>query len=320
MKIPTIPASFFGSVLGLAGLGGSWRAAHDAWGLPVWPGEAFYAVAGVTWFVLLLLYVGKWLNARAAAVEEAFHPVQCCFIGLVGVATMLVGAGALPYWRPLAIVLIAAGGLFALGFAMWRTGELWKGGRDPATTTPVLYLPTVAGSFVSAASLGALGHPDWGQAFFGAGLFSWLAIESVLIHRLLTVDPLPPPLRPTLGIQLAPAPVGALAYLSVVQGPPDLLAHALLGYAVLQALVLVRLLPWITKQPFAPSYWAFTFGATASASTALKLVARGDAGPSAAIAPIAFVAANIVVGFVAVRSSALIMRWIRPANSAPSPT
>ena len=318
MKLPTIPAAFFGAVLGLAGLGGSWRAAHDAWGLPAWPGEALYVVAAIVWLALLVLYAAKWLNARAASIEEALHPVQCCFIGLVGVATMLIGAGALPHARPLAIVLIAAGGMFTLGFAVWRTGGLWQGGRDPGTTTPVLYLPTVAGSFVSAASLGALGYPDWGQAFFGAGLFSWLAIESVLIHRLLTADPLPPPLRPTLGIQLAPAPVGALAYLSVTQGPPDVLAHALLGYGVLQALVLVRLLPWITKQPFAPSYWAFTFGATALASTALKLVARGDAGPAAAIAPVLFVAANLVVGYVAIRSGLLLLRSARPTQAAPA--
>ncbi len=316
MKVPPIPASFFGSVLGLAGLGGSWRAAHDVWGLPVWPGEALYAVAGIVWLVLLALYVAKWLVARADSIAEALHPIQCCFIGLVGVATMLVGAGALPHARPLAVALIAAGALFTLGFAIWRTGELWKGGRDPGTTTPVLYLPTVAGSFVTAASLGALGHPDWGQAFFGAGLFSWLAIESVLVHRLLTGEPLPPPLRPTLGIQLAPAPVGALAYLSVTQGPPDVLAHALLGYGVLQALVIVRLLPWITKQPFAPSYWAFTFGATALASTALKLVARGDLGPAALIAPALFVAANLAVGYVAIRSVISILRSARPTPAA----
>ncbi|GBD47802.1 potassium-tellurite ethidium and proflavin transporter [Methylopila sp. Yamaguchi] len=303
-------------MLGLSGLGGSWRAAHDAWGLPVWPGEALYAAAGVVWLALVALYAAKWVNARAASIEEALHPVQCCFIGLVGVATMLVGAGALPHSRPLAIVLMAAGGLFTLGFAVWRTGGLWQGGRDPATTTPVLYLPTVAGSFVSAASLGALGYPDWGQAFFGGGLFSWLAIESVLIHRLLTADPLPPPLRPTLGIQLAPAPVGALAYLSVTQGPPDVLAHALLGYGVLQALVLIRLLSWIMKQPFAPSYWAFTFGATALASTALKLVARGDTGPAAAIAPVLFVAANLVVCYVSIRSTMLFLQSARRTPAA----
>lgn len=138
----------------------------------------------------------------------------------------------------------------------------------------------------------------------------------MLIHRLLTADPLPPPLRPTLGIQLAPAPVGALAYLSVTQGAPDVLAHALLGYGVLQALILIRLLSWIMKQPFAPSYWAFTFGATALASTALKLVARGDTGPAAATAPVLFVAANLVVCYVSIRSTMLFLQSARRTPAA----
>jgi tellurite resistance protein len=36
-------------------------------------------------------------------------------------------------------------------------------------------------------------------------MLSRLAIESVLLHRLYTVGELPPPLRATLGIQLAPS-------------------------------------------------------------------------------------------------------------------
>jgi tellurite resistance protein len=44
-----------------------------------------------------------------------------------------------------------------------------------------------------------------GGTFFGVGMLSRLAIESMLLHRLHTVGELPPPLRPTLGIQLAPS-------------------------------------------------------------------------------------------------------------------
>ena len=51
-------------------------------------------------------------------------------------------------------------------------------------TAPTLYLPTVAGNFTSAAALGGLGHPDWGWLFLGAGIFSWLALESLIIQRL----------------------------------------------------------------------------------------------------------------------------------------
>jgi len=82
---------------------------------------------------------------------------------------------------------------------------------------------------------------------------------------LYTVSELPPPLRPTLGIQLAPPTVGCSAYLSITSGPPDLFAQALLGYGLFQALLLIRLIPWIVRQPFAPFYWAFTFGLAALA-------------------------------------------------------
>jgi hypothetical protein len=67
-------------------------------------------------------------------------------------------------------------------------------------SSAVLYLPTVAGSFVTAITASSLGSADWGRLAFGAGLFSRLAVESVLLHRLSTVTTLQPALRPTLGI------------------------------------------------------------------------------------------------------------------------
>jgi tellurite resistance protein len=298
-RLPLVPASFFGIVLGLAGLGSTWRAAHEVWQLPSVVGEALMLAASVAWAVLVCLFGLKWLLARNQALDEALHPVQCCFVGLVGVATMLVAIAAFPYSRLVALGLFAAGAAFTFAFAIWRTGLLWQGGRDAGATTPILYLPAVAGSFVTATVLGALGLADWGQMAFGAGLFSWLAIESVLLQRFYTAPSLPVPLRPTLGIQLAPPSVGAVAYLSVSSGHPDLFARGLIGYGLLQFLFLLRLLPWIAEQPLAPSYWAFTFGITALATASLRMVEQGDAGAIAMIAPILLVVATFVVGLIA---------------------
>jgi tellurite resistance protein len=192
--------------------------------------------------------------------------------------------------------------------AYWRTGGLWQGVRSAAATTAVLYLPTVAGSFVSAAGAATLGHQDWGQLAFGARLFSWLPMESVLLHRLLTRAETPVALRPTLGIRLAPAPVGAMADLSVGSGAPDLLAHALIGYGLLQVLVLVRLSSWITKAGAVPGPWAFSFGATAIATAPVRLVAHGDAGALAVLAPALFVAANGLVLGLAIMTAAFLAR------------
>ncbi|MCK0207141.1 dicarboxylate transporter/tellurite-resistance protein TehA [Starkeya koreensis] len=298
-RIPVVPASYFGMVLGLAGLGGTWRAAHLAWGLPALVGEIVMLIGGLVWVTVTVLYALKWLVAREAALTEAAHPIQCCFIGLAGVATMLVAGGVLPYSRPAALVLYGAGALFTLGFAIWRTGGLWLGERDHNHTTPVLYLPTVAGSFVIGTVGGALGFADLGQYFFGMGLFGWLAIESVLLHRMLTAPTLASALRPTLGIQLAPPVVGAVSLIAVAPQAPFLFAHALIGYGVMQTLIVLRLLPWILREPFAPSYWAFTFGITALATAPIRLVVLGDDGAALYLAPVLFVFANAVVLAVA---------------------
>ena len=254
LKLPVVPAAFFGMVLGLSGLGAAWGAARAVWGAPAAIGEGIFLLAGLVWVGLISLFAAKWIFLPSLAREEAKDPIQCCYIGLAGVATMLVAGGLLPYARGPASVLFAVGAVYTLGFAVWRTGGLWQGGRDPISLTAVLYLPSVAGLFVMGATAAAFGLHPLDQLAFGAGLFSWLAIESVLLNRLLVASPLSAPLRTTLGVQLAPPCVGALSYLSVAGGRPDLLAHMLIGYGLLQLLVLARLLIWIGEAPLNASY------------------------------------------------------------------
>jgi tellurite resistance protein len=318
MTMPLVPAAFFGMVLGLGGLAITWRTASLLWAsVPRSVGEAIGLVAVLVWAVVTFLYALKWMVAREQALAEAEHPVQCCFIGLAGVSTMLVAMIVLPYSAIAAWIFYLSGAAFTLLFALWRTGRLWHGARDATTTTAVLYLPTVAGSFMTAIGASTLGHSDWGQLAFGAGFFSWLAIESVLLNRLLTAPEMAIPLRSSMGIQLAPPAVGCAAYLSVTTGVPDVLAHAMMGYAILQALLLFRLLPWIMRQPLAASYWGATFGATALATAALRMAARGDTGVVLTLAPILFVLANIVVGLIAVGTVYLLVR--RKLVPAPLP-
>ena len=312
-----VPASFFGIVLGLGGLGSDWRTATALWDTPHWLGEAIMAVASIVWLLLLVLYARKWLRLRNEALAELRHSINCCFIEFVGVSTLLIAVAASPYSRALALVLLVAGIIGQLGFAVYRSGALWQGGRQAADTTPVLYLPTVAGNFVGAITAGALGFADWGVFLFGAGLLSWLAIESVIIHRLYVVDPLPVALRATLGIQLAPPAVGAVAYLSVTSGPPDLVVQAMVGYGLLQALLLIRLWRWIRKQPFSPSYWAFTFGVSALALAVMRMVERGLTGPVQWLALPLFVFANLFIGWVAIGTVSLLVRGkLLPARVA----
>ena len=155
----TIPAAFFGIVLGLAGLGQCAGVSRmRIWGLPALVGEAILAAAAIVWVILTIAYIGKWFSARNAALAELNHPVQCCFIGLIGVSRHAHRRClAVPYsrgWRGNAVCRLCSTPSPLPSGAPARCGQ---GGRDPGTTTAVLYLPAVAGSFVTAAVASALG-------------------------------------------------------------------------------------------------------------------------------------------------------------------
>jgi tellurite resistance protein len=315
----SIPASFFGIVLGLVGLASNWRGAVHLWGMPPVIGEILMATAFATWALLAVCYVFKWVGQREAALAEWQHPVQCCYIGLIPATTALMGVALAPYSRELANLALWLGAAGHLLFSVWRVGAMLQGDRDIATITPVTYLPSVAGNFIVAITAGTLGHASWGLLFFGAGLFMWLAMESIIVNRLLHAAALQAPLRPTLGIQLAPPVVAVTAWLANTQGAPEWLVQATWGYGIFQLLLLIRLLPWIFKQPFAPSYWAFTFGLTALSGGGIQMTLRGAQGAIADMSPVLFVFTNVVLGLIVIGTLTLLLqRKLVPHVAAPA--
>jgi tellurite resistance protein len=309
-----MPAAFFGIAVGALALANAWRVGVRIWHLPAVVAQVLTVASLALWLVLLLAYAHKWIAYRAQALAELQHPVQSSLAALAPVSSLLAALALLQYSRVAAIALfsVAVAGQLVLG--LFLHGRFWQGVSPPETVTPAMYLPSVAPSFVAGTAAASFGWPHVGAMFFGAGLLSWLAIESMVMHRAAVREPLSEALRPLVGIQLAPPVVGGVTYLSLGAGAPDLFAQILLGYGLYQALLLLRLLPWIRKQPFAPSYWAFSFGAAALPTMALRMVERGATGPVEWLAPVLFIAANVVIGTLAVKTAGqLIQGRLMPA-------
>jgi tellurite resistance protein len=293
-------------VLGFSGLGQAWRVAVPLWGMPHWIGEGLLLLAALVWLALLISYVIQALHNPMVVRSEFQHPVQGSTPALLAIATLLIALAALPYSRPLAYILTTAGIFWHLSFSLWHTGILWQGGRDALDTAPTLYLPTVAGNFTSAAALGGLGHADWGWLFLGVGVFSWLALESLVIQRLWHTTAVPVQQRPLLGIQFAPPVVCAMAWLVLTPGSTDHWLLMLWGYGLFQLLLGIRLGSWLGAQPFSPSYWAYTFGVAAATVTGLKLALAGVGAAQILAIPV-FVGANLFIGYLAVRTVHLLL-------------
>jgi len=315
-----MPVAFFGIAVGALALANAWRVGVRVWHLPLAVSEVLSAAALAVWISLLIAYARKWLRQREAALEGLRHPVQSAFSALLMVSALLAAQVLLPWSRLAALGLFGVAVVGQLMLALHLYGRFWQGGLKPEQVTPAIYLPMVAQSFVAGTAAAGFGWPQVGVLFFGVGAFAWLAMESIILNRAAVQGPLPEALRPTLGIQLAPPVVGGVSYPAVSQGLPDLLTQAMFGYGLFQALLLLRLLPWIRRQPFAPSYWSFSFGVAALPTMAMRMVERGDTGPALWLAPALFVAANLIIGTLAVKTLGLLLRGkLLPAQAAAAP-
>ena len=306
-RLPLVPASFFGIVLGTVGLGDCWRASHEAWGTSTVISDTIMTVAVVVWIALVVLFAAKWILRTDVALAEFHHPVQSCSIGLVAVTTLLMAYLADGWSRPLALVLFAVGAIGQLLYGCYFTANRLKGGQDALTISAAIYLPTVAGNFVSAFAAAYIGLHALAVLFFGAGVLSWLMIESQVGFRMAFSPRAAGPMLPAMGILLAPPVVGCEAYLFIDQGRPGTFALALVGYGLFLFFVLAWSLPAVVAaQPFSAAYWAYSFGVTSLAFDLILMLSRGLGGFFDWISIVGLVVANAAVAILAVGSLVLL--------------
>ena len=307
-RVLNLPAGYFGMVLGTIGMGFAWRYASTIWPVTRWPGEILVALAVAIWFLLSVAFLTRAVRFPHSVLAEMRHPVMSSFVSLFPATTLLVAIGFVPWYRPVALGLFSVGVVIQLAYAAWQSAGPWRGKHPEEATTPGLYLPTVANNFISAMACGALGFSDAGLVFLGAGVFSWLSLEPAILQRLRSAGALPTPLRTSLGIQLAPALVACSAWLSVNGGEADTFAKMLFGYGLLQLLFMLRLMPWYLSQPFNASFWSFSFGVSALATTGLHLGQSSPSGFFHALAVPLFIFTNVTIAMLLVRTFILLMQ------------
>ena len=290
-----LPTGYFGIPLGLAALSLAWLHLENHFPVARTISDVIGIIASAIWILFILMYAYK-LRYYSDEVRSEYHcPVRFSFIALIPITTMLIGD--ITYrWTPwLAEVMIWLGTIGQSLFSSLRISELWQGGVfEQKSTRPPFYLPAVAANFTSASSLALLGYHDLGYLFFGAGLIAWIIFEPVLLQHL-RISSLEPPFRATMGIILAPAFVGAAAYLSLNKGEIDTFVKILWGYGFLQLFFLLRLLPWIMEKGLNIGLWGFSFGLASMANSSIAFF-HGDVLQGISI--FAFVFSNLMIGLL----------------------
>ena len=234
--------------------------------------------------------------------------MQGALLALLPVSTLMAVAQVMPLWPEAVVVAlpIALAALALMGAQAWQVVARLSTGRMPAELiTPALYLPTVAGGFVGALALAAVGLSGWAALLFGMGAGAWALLEVRILHRLFA-GPLPPALRPTLGIEMAPATVGTLALATLWPQLPSDALLVCLGVASGPVLAVLTRWRYWTDVPFSAGFWSFSFPLAAMAGATVEAVRRG--GWPVPVAVLAVTLASAVIAFLALRTLMLLLR------------
>ena len=304
-----IQPGLFGIALGLLGLSGAWLRMQPLIGEAARAAYAALLAAGTTVLVVVsLLWAAKVVRHFDVVRREWVHPVQGPLLALLPVSTLLAVTLLAPFDGDgrivaTAVVLVALAMQLAIA---WEVVALLSTGRMPAElVTPALYLPIVPGGLVGGMALAAVGFPGWAGLLFGSGIGGWALLEARILHQLFA-GPLPAAIRPTLGIEMAPASVSTLAAATLW---PQLPADALmicLGVACGPVIAVLTRWRWWSDVPFSVGFWSFSFPVAALAAAIVEAVRRG--GWSTWVAWIAVAIASAIIGFLALRTLWLLAR------------
>ena len=264
------PAIAFSAVMGICGLGLSWREACQVLAAPRAIGECLIAVGVMLFIVLSALYGIKTVRYPSSVVAEFRDHSSASTFACITVAVVIVAAAILPHAPSTALFLwaVGTGGQFVLFLTLL--------GRWIAEPTEILdaapaWLVPIVGNVTATLAGVPLGFHETSWFLLAVGLVSWIAFLPLLLHRLIFCDDkLPQHLAPSLAIFVASPAVGCLSWLQLT-GRVDAVYRFNLFTALFFSLLVLRL--WrlaVRALPVSVGWWAYTFPSAALASALIR--------------------------------------------------
>jgi len=296
-----LPASLFGAVMGLAGLGLALRAAQTLFALPAMLADLWIAIAALALACLLPAYALKALRHPQSVREELANPATLGFCATLPIGLTLVAGGLQPHAETFAQALWWAGVALMLSLQLRMLARLLKGGITLAQVNGGWMIVLVGGIVVPGSGM-PLGHPEVSLWFFSFSAILAPFVVGLVLYRMLFGPPLPDAMKPSWFIVLVPP---ALVYLNygLLSGEPAgifLQGLYLCGLPLAAALLIASrgMLRW----PFGAPWWAFTFPLDALAAASVQFAREHPAEHWRMLAAVLLALAGLFVTWVLLRT------------------
>jgi tellurite resistance protein len=301
-----LTANLFAVAFGLAGLAQAWSAVTQLAGASGWPGDLLWIVAAVTWLVTLAAYLAN-VAAQRRWKSELSDPTFGPFTALIVIMPLLLGVRLADEARGAGEAVFGCSVVLVILVGAWMTGDWIADNGDIRYWHPGYYLPTAAGGLIAGGASAALGFTTLSRVLFGLGITSFVVLTPIISLRLYVVPGLPPPLLPTIAIDLAPSVVAGSSWFDINGGRVDTPAAILAGLSVLMLLIQLRLIPLYRQASFGPGFWAFLFPFAAAVTYGVRWLVVEHVHDGAALgyvlvgiltAGFALLAARTVIGLI----------------------
>jgi tellurite resistance protein len=287
------PPALFPCILGFLGLGIAWRKAAEIWPIPTWVGEGILVIAATLFLFTFVSYMTK-LSLRPSVVLDDLKVLPARGTVTAGAMCMMVLAAAIfPYHLELSRGVWWFSIILQTLYVICVIYSLSYSENNLSNVTPSLMLPAV-GYIVAAIAGPDLGYVGLSKVFLIATSPFYALI---VILSLLNVKPkaMPPPVRASYAILLAPTSIYGIAALGL--WGVDVFA-TIWWMALVFSILMLLTVRWLATGGWNPGWGAFTFPLSALASVLLLGVEMGF-GMTATIASLSVLSvASLVVPYV----------------------
>lgn len=256
------PSTFFGAVMGISGLGLSWRWAEELMGWSTLPGDIILSIGALILIVSTPLYGLKMLRYPEALQADIAHPVKSAFLSAFPVAIILQVSALAPIHMGTAEILWLIGAPLSLlvNFFVFSRWYLVSGGTSRMNS---IWLIPAAGSFLIAMAGQQVGFHEAAWFFFAIGVMFGGSILILIIYRYISEDRLIDPLVPTYFVPIVPPGLMSIIYpmLTNWQMGDEISSFVRITFYFALFLLLFNLsmikIFWRLK--FSMAWWAYTF-------------------------------------------------------------
>jgi tellurite resistance protein len=244
-----LPPTFFGSVMGVSGLGLAWRQAEKFLAWPSLPGDIILIIGAVMLAIVATAYIAKCLVYPAMLSRDFDHPARGPFLGGAPLAILLQVPAVLP------LHVGVAQGLFFLGaglilFLTFYIFSRWYLRPQELAKMNLIWLIPGVGSFLTALMGTSFGYIELSWFFFSIGWIVWVLLSVVLMYRIMFGPSLPEPLTPSYFVPIMPPALMWMIFSLLVPGDISPLTRIIYYSALFLLLLNISMIRTFLKVKF----------------------------------------------------------------------